>query len=81
MGVQRLAVARNLAHPATHVQIVSQGNAMARCDLEDLVFTVTVEGRPLDILGWSRPIERHCLALVTHNELASFMLTRQAYHE
>jgi hypothetical protein len=66
---------------ATHVEVVRQGDAMARSDFKDLVLAVAVEGRPLDIWRRSGPIECHLLALMAHDELTSLMLTWKAHYQ
>jgi hypothetical protein len=71
----------NLAQATTRVEVVCQGDAVTSRYFIDLVLTVTVEGRPLDILGGTGPVERGDFALVTHDELAAFVVAGQTYHE
>jgi hypothetical protein len=71
LEIQRVALSHQLTKTATHVEVVCKGNAVTRSDLEDFVFTIAVESRPLDVLGMARPIEGGGVALMTNDKLTT----------
>jgi hypothetical protein len=81
LNIQPLTEFRKFTHLTTHVEVVCEGDAMARSHLKNFVFAVAVEGSPLDALAWSRPVKGRRLTPVTHDKLPAFVLTWETHYE
>ena len=74
--VKSRVVANHLTESSADEQVVGEGNTVPGSDLEDLMLTVAVERRPLNVGGVLGPIEGGGMALMTDNKLTSFMSCR-----
>jgi hypothetical protein len=67
MEVEHVTLSYQLTKTATHIGVLRKGDVVSRGDLQDLMFTVTIESLPLDALDRAHPIEDSGVTLMTND--------------
>jgi hypothetical protein len=80
-GVFPVPLSRNSVPGLFVIEIVSQSNAISRSNRQHLVFAITIECSPLNLLGISTPIKFYFSTRMTDSEFAARVGARETHDE